>query len=144
VRSLDDELRRVHGLSLNSLELLWHLLSAPDHRMRMVDLADQLVFTRSGMTRLIERLERDGLVERSGAEDDKRGIYASITEDGAERFSLAADSHVAGLRRVFLDKLDKRDLRALNEIWARFEWPSNREREARRRSRAAPREREAR
>jgi DNA-binding MarR family transcriptional regulator len=138
VRRLDDELRHAHAIPLRSLELLWQLQLASEGRMRMVELADHLVFTRSGMTRLIERLERDGLVERCGVEGDARGTYAAITEEGIEAFKRAADTAANGLRRIFFDKLDDDDLAGLNDIWSRFEWPSNREREARRRLAVRP------
>jgi DNA-binding MarR family transcriptional regulator len=132
-RRLDDELRREYGMTIKSVELLWQLVNAPGGRMRMVELADHLVFTRSGMTRLIERLERDGLVERCGAEEDARGINATITDRGADVVNRAADTAAVELRRIFFDKLGADDLRRLNEIWRRFDWPSNREREQSRR-----------
>ncbi len=130
VRQLDDELRLAHGMSLNALEVLWLLLIEPGHRLRMAELADRLVFTRSGITRLVERLERDGLVDRSLVEHDARGVYAELTDRGYEAFKQAARTHAEGVRRVFFDKLDDADLEYLQKLWSRFEPASCREREA--------------
>src|ERR1700737_5372285 len=72
-RALDDDLRANHGLAYNAFELLALLALAPGHQLRMAELAEQLVFTRSGIPRLIERLERRGFVERRGVRGGRRG-----------------------------------------------------------------------
>jgi DNA-binding MarR family transcriptional regulator len=72
----------------------------------MAELAERLLFTRSGVTRLVDRLERDGLVERSECPHDGRGVYAILTAKGFDTFEVAAVPHVDGLRRLFFDRLD--------------------------------------
>ena len=106
LRRLDDDLRAEHGLSLSSFEVLYELVVAPRNRLRMAELADRLLFTRSGVTRLVDRLERDGHVERNDCAHDGRGVYAILTERGFETFEAAAAPHVDGVRRLFFDRLN--------------------------------------
>jgi DNA-binding MarR family transcriptional regulator len=120
-RALDDDLREHHGLAYNSFEVLARLAVAEDQRLRMVEVADQLVLTRGGVTRLIERLERDGYVERYDAHDVARGVYAQIMEQGFEAFEAAAQTHVTLLRKLFYGKLEVGELGRLNQLWERLE-----------------------
>jgi DNA-binding MarR family transcriptional regulator len=119
VRQLDDELGAAAGLSLSSFEVLYELIQAPGNRLRMSDLADRLRFTRGGITRLIDRLERAGYVERSSSDDDGRGIEAAVTRLGFEVFEASAPAHIAGVRRVFFDHLAG-DAAALGRILERL------------------------
>jgi DNA-binding MarR family transcriptional regulator len=134
VRQLDDEFRRAHGLPLSWFEVLAQLFLADGHRLRMAELADRLVLTRSGVTRLVDRLERGGFVERCGAEHDGRGTYTVLTERGFDLFEEGTSTHVEGLRRLFFDKLSGDELTQLNRIWERLDQHSCREREQRLRS----------
>ena len=120
VRRLDDDLRAQSGLSLSSFEVLYELVRSPGNRLRMAELADRLLFTRSGVTRLVDRLERDGLVERNDCAHDGRGVYAILTERGFEMFEAAAAPHVDGVRRLFFDRLDGSD-DALRQILVQLE-----------------------
>ena len=106
VRKLDEDLRANSGLTLSSFEVLFELTRAPGNRLRMAELADRLLFTRSGVTRLVDRLEREGLVERTDCDHDGRGVYAILTEKGFQTFETAAGPHIDGIRRLFLDRLD--------------------------------------
>jgi DNA-binding MarR family transcriptional regulator len=106
VRRLDDDLRSQSGLTLSSYEVMLELVRAPDNRLRMAELAERLLFTRSGITRLVDRLERDGFVERHECPDDGRGVYAILTKKGFETFEMAARPHVDGIRRLFFDRLN--------------------------------------
>ena len=83
----------------------------------MSELADAALLTRSGMTRLVDRLERQGLVRRERCAADGRGTYAVITPEGAARFAEARPTHIAGVRRLFLGPLKKKDQRALAEAF---------------------------
>jgi DNA-binding MarR family transcriptional regulator len=106
VGRLDEDLRGQSGLTLSSFEVLYELVRAPGNRLRMAELADRLLFTRSGVTRLVDRLEREGYVERNDCAHDGRGVYAILTEKGFDRFEAAAGPHVDGVRRLFFDRLD--------------------------------------
>ena len=88
-----------------------------DNHLRMSELADAALLTRSGMTRLVDRLERQGLVRRERCAADGRGTYAVITAEGAARFAEARPTHIAGVRRLFLGPLKKKDQRALGEAF---------------------------
>jgi DNA-binding MarR family transcriptional regulator len=106
VRRLDDDLRSQSGLTLSSYEVMLELVRAPGNRLRMAELAERLLFTRSGITRLVDRLERDGFVERNECPHDGRGVYAILTQKGFDRFEEAAPPHVDSIRRLFFDRLD--------------------------------------
>ncbi len=110
VKALDSELEAVHGLPLSSYEVLIYLRVAPDKRLRMAELADRTLLSRSGMTRLVDRLERDGLLRRDSCSSDARGCFAVLTERGEEVLAGARATHLAGVRRRFLDHLDNEDI----------------------------------
>jgi DNA-binding MarR family transcriptional regulator len=119
IARLDSELEREHGLPLSSYEVLLLLSDAPGHSLRMGELAERLFLSRSGLTRLVDRLARDGLVAREVCESDRRGYYARLTPRGLERFHDARPTHLGGVRRHFLAKLDAGDLEALARVWAK-------------------------
>src|ERR1700760_142431 len=98
VKELDAELAAAHKLPLSSYEVLINLEAAPGHRRRMAELADSVLLSRSGMTRLVDRLERDGLLVRDHCTDDGRGCYAVLTDKGAELLATARPTHLGGVR----------------------------------------------
>lgn len=104
---LEAELEREHGMSLPYYEVLLYLAQAPDHRLRMTDLAHSVLLSPSGLTRLVDRLERDGMVERTPCPTDARSMYAVLTEAGHERFRVAGRTHLRGIREHFLSRLDE-------------------------------------
>jgi DNA-binding MarR family transcriptional regulator len=116
-RELDAELTDRHGLPLTSYEVLLFLADSPDGRMRMSELADSVLLSRSGLTRLVDRLERHGLLERERCEEDARGYFAAITDRGREVFADARRTHLAGVRERFLSRFSRQDLRTLGELW---------------------------
>ena len=119
VRRLDDDLRTTHGLTLSSYEVLLFLAWSPDRRMRMGDLAGRVLITLSGVTRLIGRLEREGLVRRERSPEDGRGSYAVLTEAGLLRLREAHPTHLAGVRRLFLGHFNDEELKTLAGFWDR-------------------------
>ena len=103
VKALDAELAAAHDLPLSSYEVLITLDSAPGRKRRMAELADSVLLSRSGMTRLVDRLEREGLLERDLCTDDGRGCFAVLTEKGAELLASApGPTHLDGVRERFL------------------------------------------
>jgi DNA-binding MarR family transcriptional regulator len=116
-RVLDAELTQRHGLPLTSYEVLLFLADSPDGRMRMSELADSVLLSRSGLTRLVDRLERDGLLEREQCEEDARGYFAAITDRGRTLFTEARRTHLAGVRERFLSRFSRDDLQTLGELW---------------------------
>ncbi|HET9436129.1 MAG TPA: MarR family winged helix-turn-helix transcriptional regulator [Candidatus Limnocylindrales bacterium] len=109
-RRLDEDLRMRHGLSLQEYETLLHLAEAPDRRLRMGRLADSLLLSKSGVTRLVDRLVDDGLVERTSCSSDARGAEASLTSTGLARLRAAAPTHLDGIRDYFFSAIQAADL----------------------------------
>ncbi len=118
-RELDAALEREHGLPLTSYEVLLNLADAPDGTMRMSDLAESVLLSRSGLTRLVDRLERDGFIERRPCPSDARGANAVITRAGRRRFTAARQTHLAGVRSLFLEHLSEREAEQLARLWDR-------------------------
>jgi DNA-binding MarR family transcriptional regulator len=108
--TLDGELQREHGLSLGEYEVLVHLSETPGHSLRMTDLAERLKLSPSGITRRIDGLVREGLVERRQCPSDRRGSNAVLTEKGLSQLNEAAPTHVRGVRSHFVDQLSERQL----------------------------------
>ena len=117
LHELDAELERAHGLSIAEFDVLVQLDEAPEHRMRMADLADAVLLTRSGISRLVDRLESRGLVERARCRADARGLNATLTDAGAELLYAASITHLAGVRARFTDRLAPEDVARLESIW---------------------------
>ena len=93
-----------HGLTINDYECLLYLAHAEEGRMRRVDLAEQLILTASGVTRLLDGLEQAGWVERASCASDRRVTYAVLTASGRAKLQEAADSHIAGVRTFFEER----------------------------------------
>jgi len=118
-KALDAELEARHGLPLTSFEVLGYLAEASDQRMRMCDLASSILLSRSGLTRLVDRLERDGLIVRATCSSDARGSYAVLTPAGRRRLEEARPTHLAGVRALFLRYFTPAELDALADAWQR-------------------------
>jgi DNA-binding MarR family transcriptional regulator len=86
----------------------------------MGELADRLLLSKSGITRLADRLERQGLIARRRCDDDGRGYYAELTDAGRELVTAARPGHLEGVRRRFLDRLEPGEIDELGRIWERF------------------------
>jgi DNA-binding MarR family transcriptional regulator len=119
-RELDEELRRAHALPLTSYDVLVNLESAPDRQMRMSELADAVLLSRSGLTRLVERLEREGLLSRADCPGDARGSFAVLTDAGMARLAEARKTHLAGVRERFLSGFSDDELEQLGDHWRRL------------------------
>jgi DNA-binding MarR family transcriptional regulator len=109
-RRLDEDLRAEHGLSLQEYVALLILVESPERRLRMGRLADALALSKSGATRLIDRLVDDGLVARVTCSSDLRGAEAELTEAGVNRLRTAAPTHLRGIAEYFLSAIDDADL----------------------------------
>ena len=117
VRELDAELEAAHDLPLSSYDVLINLQSAPAKRLRMAELADSVLLSRSGVTRLVDRLVREGLIVRDTCESDGRGSFAVLTEEGEELLARARPTHLAGVRALFLRHFSDSELRTLAGLW---------------------------
>jgi DNA-binding MarR family transcriptional regulator len=110
VRKLEAELQAQHGLSLPAYEVLAHVSEAPERRLRMSDLTSCARLSPSGLTRLVDKLVREGLVERVRCPADARVVYASLTDRGLARLEEAYPTHLRGVHRHVVDRLDARQL----------------------------------
>jgi DNA-binding MarR family transcriptional regulator len=119
VKALDAQLEAAHGLQLSSYEVLMYLADAEGERMRMCDLASTILLSRSGLTRLVDRLARDGLLERVACDDDARGAFARLTPAGHEKLCAARATHLAGVRALFIERLTPDELDVLGDVWER-------------------------
>jgi len=119
-REMDARLRRDHSLSLREYEVLLALGDAPGGRLRRVDLAAMMLLTQGGVTRLLERLERDGLVGRAAGENDRRVVYAELTEAGRRLLFVAQRSHRRDIEELFGAHFDAGELRELDTLLARL------------------------
>jgi DNA-binding MarR family transcriptional regulator len=113
VGALEVELDAERSLPLAWYDVLVSLSEAPDRRMRMQDLASRVLFSRSGLTRLVDRMVGAGLVRRERCDDDRRGTYAVLTASGARRLRDASGVHLRGVREHFDRHLTDADVRAL-------------------------------
>lgn len=118
-RRLDEELQAGHGLSLAEYDALLQIAHAPGRRVRMNVLAERVILSRSGITRLVDRLEAAGSVERAACTTDARGQEAVLTPLGLSRLRAAATTHLDGVRRYFLNRLDAADLAGLEASLSR-------------------------
>jgi DNA-binding MarR family transcriptional regulator len=118
-RRLDDDLQTTHGLSLAEYDALLQIATTPGRRIRMNVLAERVLLSRSGITRLVDRLEAQGCVERIACETDARGQEALLTPAGLGRLRDAAATHLDGIQRYFLDRLEPADLAALEAALGR-------------------------
>ncbi len=109
-RRLDEELRSEHDVSFAEYDALLTIAHAPERRIRMGQLAEEVLLSKSGVTRLIDRLVGDGLVERSTCLSDARGAEAVLTERGLERLRAASKTHLRGIEEHFLAIVDPADL----------------------------------
>ena len=119
-RRLSAELDAEHGLTINDYEALLHLARAPENALRRVDLANSLLLTPSGVTRLLDGLERDGLVCKRTCDSDARVTYAVLTEAGRAKLDEASTSHVAAVRALFEERFTADELVALAELLDRL------------------------
>ena len=120
MRQLEAMLQREYHISHGEFEVLLRLSWAEDHRMRIRDLADDSVLTRSGMSRLVDRLEQAGMVRREVAAEDARGAYAVMTPLGQERLAAAEASNIALVNECFLSLYSEAELEQMGTFWGRF------------------------
>ena len=121
VRELSADLETEHGLTINDYEVLLRLSRAEDRMMRRVDLAAEVLLSPSGITRLLQGLERAGWVEKASCETDARVSYAKLTEAGTAKLRAAAKTHVAGIQRAFLDLFDEGERDTLVDLLGRLD-----------------------
>jgi DNA-binding MarR family transcriptional regulator len=121
IRRLEDDLQSKHNLPLAWYDVLARLVEADGHRLRMSELADRVMLSPSGLTRLVDRLVAEGFVRREHAEQDGRGFYAVLTDQGYERLRDASGTHLRGIREYVMSSYTDEDLRALAAYLSRLD-----------------------
>ena len=119
-RELSARLITEHGLTINDYEALLHLSHADEHGLKRVDLAERLMLTPSGVTRLLDGLERDGWVCKGQCASDARITYAVLTPEGRERLESAGRTHIAQIREIFEARFSADELEQLVELLGRL------------------------
>ena len=120
VGKLNAELVADHGLTVNDFEVLLHLSWAPEQAMRRVDLASSVLLTPSGITRLLDGLERAGWVAKHRCESDARVAYAVLTKPGLEKFEQARDTHLADIHELFGSRFTPEEREVLGDLLGRL------------------------
>lgn len=120
VRVLETELVAEHPITLGAYDVLVQLAEAPERRLRMAELADAVLLSRSGVTRLVDRLEVAGMVARERFDGDGRGVVAVITTKGVDTLRAAARTHLAGVVRHFVEHFDRDELATLGDLCSRL------------------------
>lgn len=124
LRRLEAELEAEGLISLADYDVLVNLATAPGGKLRMSEIADQVLLSRSGMTRRIDRLETAGFVRRDECAADRRGSFATITPDGLERVRSAGPTHIRGIEEHFIAKLSPAELEAICAALAKVMTPN--------------------
>lgn len=117
---LSRELKEEEGLPLSWYDVLVHLHEADDHQLRMQELADRVLLSKSGLTRLIDRMERDGLVLRRACPSDRRGTFAELTPRGLDTLRRSAPTHLRGVRDHFASLLTDEEAEVLESALDRI------------------------
>jgi DNA-binding MarR family transcriptional regulator len=121
--TLDDELKEKQGLSLAWFDVLAQLFNASERRLRMSQLANSILLSKSGLTRLVDRMEAEGLVERASSPSDRRGSFAVLTPRGEEVFREAAPVHLDGVQRHFGCHLTESEAKILARAFEKIRGP---------------------
>jgi DNA-binding MarR family transcriptional regulator len=119
-RELSARLETAHGLTLSDFDVLVQLYYAPERSLRRVDIARAVLLTASGITRLLDGLERSGWVEKRACETDARVSYAVLTEAGVEKFEAARRSHNADVDELFRSRFSEEERELLAELLGRL------------------------
>src|SRR5215471_6726989 len=119
-RALDEALTAAHGISVKEFDVLITLFNAPDGRLRMAELAEQVVLSASGVTHLVTRLERDGLLQRIVDEGDRRSFFAALTAAGHQRLRDSRPTHNEVIRDNLTWRLTPNQLSTLGSLWEKI------------------------
>jgi DNA-binding MarR family transcriptional regulator len=134
VEALERDFEAIGGLQLSWYDVLAQLALAPDHKLRMNELADSVLLSKSGITRLVDRMERSGLIKREACATDRRVINATLTEKGRKLYEKASPIHRKGVEEYFTRWLTETEVKSLrsafDKVLSAFEVPETRKRAA--------------
>src|SRR4051794_26204558 len=121
IKRLEQDLQAQHKIPLGSYDVLVQLAEAPGHRLRMSELAEAVLLSRSGLSRLVDRLQKDGLVLREPDPCDARGLFTVLTDKGRDTLRDAAQVHLSGIARLVVHRLTEPELRQLAELMIKLD-----------------------
>lgn len=121
LRQLEHQLQAHGKIAIAGYDVLLQLAEAPDNRLRMSELAEAVLLSRSGLTRLVDRLQKDGLVQRQPDPDDARGMFTVLTGKGRDTLRDASKVHLAGVSQLVLGRLSEPELRQLQELMVKLD-----------------------
>lgn len=121
LRQLEHQLHAHGKIALGGYDVLVQLAEAPDNRLRMSELAEAVLLSRSGLTRLVDRLQKDGLVLRQPDPEDARGMFTVLTGKGRDTLRDASKVHLAGVSELVLSRLSEPELRQLQALMAKLD-----------------------
>ncbi|WP_261304247.1 MarR family winged helix-turn-helix transcriptional regulator [Paenibacillus andongensis] len=113
IESIEQDLAEQKKVPLTTYDVLIALFEAPDHRLRFIELNRKVVLSKSGLTRLIDRLERDGLIQREKSEEDRRGSNAVLTNEGEKQLRKAWPVYAMGIKQYFAEPLSDGEVQDL-------------------------------
>ena len=119
-RQFNAELLATHGLTINDYDVLAQLSRAPEQALKRVDLAEKVLLTPSGITRLLKGLETAGWVSNRPCAEDARVTYAVLTPEGGEKLDEARKTHVASVRALFSERFERDELETLASLLERL------------------------
>jgi DNA-binding MarR family transcriptional regulator len=121
LRQLEQQLQAHGKIAIGSYDVLVQLAEAPDNKLRMSELAEAVLLSRSGLTRLVDRLQKDGLVARQPDPEDARGTYTVLTGKGRDTLRDASQVHLAGVTDLVLTRLSDVELRQLQALMIKLD-----------------------
>ena len=124
-RQFNAELLAMHGLTINDFDVMAQLARAPENALRRVDLAERVLLTPSGITRLLKGLEAAGYVSNRPCAEDARVTYAVLTDEGTKKLAEARKTHVASVRALFSERFEKDELATLASLLERLPLPDS-------------------
>lgn len=119
-RELSEALEAGHQLSIAEYEVLLKLSTSPGGALPLAELGARAYLTQSGLSRLVDRLSRRGLLERAAAESDRRGVTVAVTAEGRALWRRASKAHTERVRTCFLNRIDDAELQHLGDLWERL------------------------
>ena len=119
-RELSSRLEAAHGLTMNDYDCMVQLAYAPERSLRRVDLARSVLLSPSGITRLLDGLEREGWVEKRSCDSDARVTYAHLTDAGLAKFKTARKTHLADVEQAFGSRFSAEELAAVSSLLGRL------------------------
>lgn len=120
IERIESDLADQKRVPLTTYDVLIELFEAPNRKLRLGDLTKKVILTKSGLTRLVDRMEREGLLRREKSEEDKRGAYAVLTEAGESELRKAWPVYAKGIKKYFAASLGESNLSALRKALSRI------------------------